>query len=55
MKQKKRMNIQQLRASELKATRGGDYITCGYEGDLCTKLTVVTLAPNETHKVVLAN
>lgn len=52
----KHINIHQLNSSELQATRGGEYITCGNEGDLCTKLTVVTQAieAHASHKVVLA-
>ncbi len=53
---KKHINVQNLNNTELKATTAGTIITCGLDGDLCKKLSVVTATleqPNESHKVIL--
>lgn len=52
---RKHFQIHQLNNKELKAVSGGEIITCGIQGDLCEKLTVVTAFPNETHKIVVAS
>ncbi len=55
---RKHLSVQKLRNSELKATLAGEIITCGYEGDLCKKLSVEVpgceTLQNESHKVVLS-
>jgi hypothetical protein len=52
---RKHLSIHKLRNSELKATRGGEIITCGMQGDLCKKLSVeVNAVQHDNHKVVLA-
>jgi bacteriocin-like protein len=52
---RKHFQVHQLNNNELKSVSGGEIITCGYEGDLCKKLTVVTGFANETHKIVVAS
>jgi bacteriocin-like protein len=52
---RKHFQVHQLNNNELKAVSGGEIITCGMQGDLCEKLTVVTGFKNETHKIVVAS
>jgi hypothetical protein len=50
---RKHIAIHKLCNSELRATLGGEIITCGMDGDLCKKLSVV-VGMHDNHKVVLA-
>ena len=53
LKNRKHLHIHKLSNKELKVASGGEIITCGIEGDLCEKLSVVTGFANETHKIVV--
>ncbi len=52
---RKHLHIHKLNNSQLRATKGGEIITCGLEGDLCKTLTVTTGFANKSHRIVIAS